>query len=78
MVLCSVALYIHLTQLFPKLMTACALNVTEESDGRRRKLNTDNIMMPLSIARVETLTVFFHKRLALGILASGFPFFLVI
>lgn len=52
MVLCSGALYIHLTQLFPKLMTVCALNVTEESDGRRRKLNPDSGMMPLSAAQV--------------------------
>lgn len=41
MVLCSVALCTHLTQLFSKLMTVCALKVTEESDGGR-KLNSDN------------------------------------
>lgn len=41
MVLYSAALCIHLTQLFSKLMTVCALKVTEESDGGR-KLNSDN------------------------------------
>lgn len=51
MVLGSVALYMHLTQLFPMLMTVYALNVTEKSDGRR-KLNLDNGMTPLSMAQV--------------------------